>query len=187
MARHRACTRKVRISESADAADERGAARGGPERFEEFFEATYEPVLRALYLVAGSRHEAEDAAQEAFVRMYERWDDLRERPNPAGYAYRTALNVHRSRLRRLRVAARRMIRTIPPDPLKASEDRDELRRVMKGLPRGQREALVLVEWLGMSDEEAGQVLGVAPVTIRVRISRARQALRTDTNGGERDE
>jgi RNA polymerase sigma-70 factor, ECF subfamily len=177
----------VRTSESADSADETGAAVDGAERFEEFFEATYEPVLRALYLVAGSRHEAEDAAQEAFVRMYERWDDLRQHPNPAGYAYRTALNAYRSRLRRLRVAARRMIRAVPPDPLTASEDRDELRRAMKGLSRGQREALVLVEWLGMSDEEAGQVLGVAPVTIRVRISRARQALLTDTGGGERDE
>jgi hypothetical protein len=50
----------VRISESADAADETGAAMGGPERFEEFFEATYEPVLRALYLVAGNRHELLD-------------------------------------------------------------------------------------------------------------------------------
>lgn len=187
MARRRACTRTVRISESADTADETSTAVDGAESFEEFFEATYEPVLRALYLVTGSRHEAEEEAQEAFVRMYERWDDLRQRPNPAGYAYRTALNTYRSRLRRLRVAARRMIRPIPPDPLAASEDRDELRRAMNGLSRGQREALVLVEWVGMSDEVAGEVLGVAPVTIRVRISRARQTLRTDLGGGETDE
>ena len=35
---------------------------------------------------------------------------------------------------------------------------------------------MLVEWLGMTDAEAGEVLGVAPVTVRVRITRARQAL-----------
>jgi RNA polymerase sigma-70 factor (ECF subfamily) len=135
----------VRISESADTADQTSTAVDGARSFEEFFEATYEPVLRALYLVTGSRQEAEEEAQEAFVRMYERWDDLRQRPNPAGYAYRIALNTYRSRLR---VAARRMIRPIPPDPLAASEHRDELRRAMKRLSRGQREALVLVEWVG---------------------------------------
>lgn len=175
----------MRVSESAETADETGAVVSGTESFEEFFEAAYEPVLRALFLVTGSLHEAEDVAQEAFVRMYERWDELRRRPNPAGYAYRTALNVHRSRRRRLRVAARRMVRPISPDPITASEDRDELRRALGRLPRGQREALVLVEWVGMSDEEAGDVLGVSPVAIRVRISRARHALRTETSGGGR--
>ena len=170
----------------ADAVDEAGGAVSEPEDFEEFFAATYEPVLRALFLVTGSIPEAEDVAQEAFVRLCERWDSVRQRSNPAGYAYRTALNVYRSRLRRLRVAARRVIRPIAPDPLAASEDRDELRRALEKIPRGQREALVLVEWLGMRDEEAGEVLGVAPVTIRVRISRARHALR-EMSGGERDE
>lgn len=174
------------MAESADAVDEAGAAVDEPENFEDFFVATYEPVLRALFLVTGSIPEAEDVAQEAFVRIYERWDSVRQRPNPAGYAYRTALNVYRSRLRRLRVAARQVIRPIALDPLAASEDRDELRRALGMIPRGQREALVLVEWLGMRDEEAGEVLGVAPVTIRVRISRARHALR-EMSEGERDE
>jgi RNA polymerase sigma factor (sigma-70 family) len=174
------------MAESADAVDEAGTAVSEPEDFGDFFAATYEPVLRALFLVTGNVPEAEDVAQEAFVRMYERWDSVRRRPNPSGYAYRTALNVYRSRLRRLRVAARRLIRPIAPDPLAASEDRDELRRALEKIPRGQREALILVEWLGMRDEEAGEVLGVAPVTIRVRISRARHALR-EMSGGERDE
>jgi RNA polymerase sigma-70 factor, ECF subfamily len=144
--------------------------------FEGFFEANYERLLRAVFLVTGNRGEAEDLAQEAFVRVYERWDRVRRTDNPAGYLYRTALNAHRSRLRRMAVAARKPFLRAAADPLEASEDRDEIRRALAQLPAGQREALVLVEWLGMTDAEAGEVLGVAPVTVRVRISRARQTL-----------
>jgi RNA polymerase sigma-70 factor (ECF subfamily) len=144
--------------------------------FEAFFEEHYERLLRAVYLVTGNRAEAEDLAQEAFVKLYERWDRVRGTANPGGYLYRTAINAHHSRLRRLAVAARKPFVRREADPLEASDDRDEIRRALASLPAGQREALVLVEWLGMTDAEAGQALGVAPVTVRVRISRARQAL-----------
>lgn len=145
--------------------------------FEDFFEANYERLLRAVYLVTGNPGEAEDLAQEAFVKVYERWDRVARSENPAGYLYRTAINTHHSRLRRLAVAARKTFAPRHADALEASDDRDEIRRVLAVLPEGQREAIVLVEWLGMTDEEAGEVLGVAPVTVRVRISRARQTLR----------
>jgi RNA polymerase sigma-70 factor (sigma-E family) len=145
--------------------------------FEAFFEANFERLLRAVYLVTGNRGEAEDLAQEAFVKVLERWDRVRRTENPAGYLYRTAINAHHSRLRRLAVAARKPWSRRDPDPLEASDDRDEIRRALASLSEGQREAVVLVEWLGMNDTEAGEVLGVSPVTVRVRITRARQALR----------
>jgi RNA polymerase sigma-70 factor (sigma-E family) len=153
--------------------------------FEEFFEETYERLLRALFLVTGDPHEAEDVAQEAFVRVFERWETVRDHPNPGGYLFRTALNLYRSRIRRLRVAARRVLTSSPPDELAAAEDRDLLSRAMARLTRGQREAVVLVECLGLSDKEAAEVLGVAPVTVRVRLSRARDALRAEMGGEER--
>jgi RNA polymerase sigma-70 factor (sigma-E family) len=153
------------------------AERALTESFESFFEASYERLLRTIYLVSGSRHEAEDLAQEAFVRVYERWNRVASMANPAGYLYRVALNAHRSRVRRLAVAARRTFVRQAEDPLASSDERDALRRALHKLPAGQREAVVLVEWLGMSDEEAALVLRVSPVTVRVRISRAHHALR----------
>jgi DNA-directed RNA polymerase specialized sigma24 family protein len=51
-------------------------------------------------------------------------------------------------------------------------------RALAALPDGQREAVVLVEWVGLSAEEAGRVLGIEPVSVRVRLSRARATLRT---------
>ena len=56
-------------------------------------------------------------------------------------------------------------------------DRDAIGRALSVLSRGQREAVVMVEWLGMTDDEAGALLGISPVTVRVRIHRARAVLR----------
>ena len=145
--------------------------------FTDFFRAEYEALLRAMYLLTGDRYEAEDLAQDAFVKACERWDRVRRMTNPTGYLYRTAVNAHRSTLRRLRGSARRALRLEPPDPISESDDRDWIRRALAGLPAGQREAVVLVEWLGLSDVEAGHALGISPGAVRVRISRARTSLR----------
>jgi RNA polymerase sigma factor (sigma-70 family) len=74
------------------------------------------------------------------------------------------------------------ISTEEADPAAASSERDAIRRALAALPDGQREAVVLVEWLGMTDGEAGEVLGVSPGAVRVRLSRARAALREKLRG-----
>jgi RNA polymerase sigma-70 factor, ECF subfamily len=153
--------------------------------FSVFFESEHLQLGRALYLLTGDSGEAEDLAQEALVRVYERWDRVRTMDSPTGYLYRTALNLNRSRLRRLAVRARRLTRVLPePDPAKAVEQRDEVARALASLPDGQREALILVEWLGMETEEAGRVLRIEPVSVRVRLSRARAALRERFGGSD---
>jgi DNA-directed RNA polymerase specialized sigma24 family protein len=74
--------------------------------------------------------------------------------NPAGYLYRTAVNERRSGARRMRVAARRALSPRPADVIAQSDDRDQIRRALALLPVSQREAIVLVEWLGLTDAEA---------------------------------
>lgn len=148
--------------------------------FEDFFGAEYARLGRALYLVTGDPAEAEDVAQEAMVRVYERWDRVRRADSPTAYLYRTALNLYRSRLRRLAVRARRALpgaERHAEDPAVAAEAADQIGRALAALPAGQREAVVLVEWLGLSHAEAGRILGIEPVSVRVRISRARATLR----------
>jgi RNA polymerase sigma-70 factor (sigma-E family) len=148
----------------------------------DFFRDAYEPLLRAMYLVTGDRYEAEELAQDAFVKACERWDRVRAMENPIGYLYRTAVNAHRSALRRVRSSARRAFLLQSSDPISESDDRDHIRRALATLPASQREAIVLVEWLGMSDVEAGSTLGISPGAVRVRISRARAALRPLVEG-----
>jgi RNA polymerase sigma factor (sigma-70 family) len=118
--------------------------------------------------------------------VFERWDQVRLMDSPVGYLYRTALNLNRSRLRRLASHAKHALSaSAPPDPLIGVEARDELRHLLAELSRGQREAVVLVEWLGMPPEQAGAILGIDSSTVRVQLSRARRALRTKV--GPRDE
>ncbi len=146
--------------------------------FREFYEAQHERLGRALYLLTRSSHEAEELAQEALVRVYERWDRVRTMDSPVGYLFRTAMNLNRNRLRRLGVAARRLIGPTPqPSELDAIETRDDLFIILDELPIGQRQAVVLIDWLGMDAEEAGRVLGLKAVSVRVRLSRAHAALR----------
>jgi RNA polymerase sigma-70 factor, ECF subfamily len=155
--------------------------------FEDFFDAHYERLLRVLYLSTGNPHEAEDLAQDAFVRVYERWPRVGRLENPAGYLYRVALNAHRSRSRRMRVAARKALRLRPEPPAdahEAADDRVTVRRALATLPAGQREAVVLVEWLGLTDAEAGEVLGLTPGAFRTRLHRARSALRDLLRGDD---
>jgi RNA polymerase sigma factor (sigma-70 family) len=154
--------------------------------FPEFFETEYRRLAKALFLVAGDSSEADELAQEALVRVFERWDRVRLMDSPTGYLYRIALNLNRSRLRRVASRVRHPLSVSQePDPLAGVEARDEVRRRLAALPRGQREAVVLVEWLGMGAEQAGAILGIEASTVRVQLSRARKALRATV--GTRDE
>src|SRR4249920_1435586 len=154
--------------------------------FEAFFLLQHERLFQALYLLTGDRHEADDLAQEALLRAYERWDRVASMDSPTGYVYRTAVNLHRSRRRALVVRARRIFATVPAEdlsgPVSASQD---VRRALVQLPQGQREALILVEWLGLESEEAGRVLGIDASSVRGRLHRARSSLRDQL--GDHDE
>jgi RNA polymerase sigma factor (sigma-70 family) len=149
------------------------------ETFEDFFHANYERLLRAMYLATGNRHEAEDLAQDAMARVLERWDRLSTQ-DPLRYVFRVALNRRRSLLRRL-VTTIRKAPSIGTDqstePMAAVDDRDAIRRALDSLPDGQREAIVLVEWLEMTDVQSAEILGISPGAVRTRASRARAALR----------
>ena len=149
-----------------------------PVRFEEFFQTEHVRLARALYLLTGSTAEADELTQEAMVRVYERWDRVRQMDSPQGYLFRTALNLHRSRLRWVASKARQIFQATPsPDPAEVVQSRDSLSRALASLPTGQREALVLVEWLGMGQEEAATALGIKPGSVRARLSRAKADLR----------
>jgi RNA polymerase sigma factor (sigma-70 family) len=153
--------------------------------FHAFFEAEYERLGRALYVLTGSFSDADELAQEAMVRVYERWERVRGMASPTGYLYRTAMNIHRNRLRRLQMMARSTLRPSKgPDLLEAVEHRDHVERLMMSLRLSLRQALVLVDLLGLDAEEAGAILNIEPVSVRVRLSRARAQLRREA--GETD-
>jgi RNA polymerase sigma-70 factor (ECF subfamily) len=163
----------LRIAEGAPAG---GEARS-PESFESFYLGRYEAVCSAIWLVTRDRQETEEIVQEAFLKIWERWERVRDLEDPAGYLYRTAMNVWRSRGRRAAVAIRRTVRAVPPpDAMDEVDARDAVIRALAPLTPRQRAALVLTELLGLNSEEAGRALGVRPSTIRVLAARARTRL-----------
>jgi RNA polymerase sigma-70 factor (ECF subfamily) len=161
-----------------EARHDAGPGSPKPRPFEEFFESEHRGLYGALRLLCRDGHEAEELMQDAFLKLLERWDRIRDLEDPTGYLYRTALNLFRSRHRRLRLALRRTMRPRPaPDELAAVEDRAEVMRALAPLTRGQRAAVVLVDGLGLTSEEAAAALGVKPSTVRVQVGRGRAALK----------
>jgi len=154
------------------------AGRAAPLTFERFFEQEQERLLRALSVITGSRREAEDLAQEAFVKVFERWDTVAAMDEPAGYLHRTAMNLFRNQYRRAKVAFGRAVGLGPQqDVFKHIEDRDAAAQALGALTARQRAALVLTEALGYSGEETGQLLGIEASTVWALTHQARAALR----------
>jgi RNA polymerase sigma factor (sigma-70 family) len=146
--------------------------------FEDFFRAEYPGLVRAFYLLTADRGEAEEMAQETMARAYERWEQVGSMESPAGYVYRIGVNLNRQRLRHLAVRARRLLAMTDRSDLEQPPDiRAEIVDAIASLSKRQREAFMLVEWLGMNADEAGRCLSITPASVRSRVHRARAVLR----------
>lgn len=158
-------------------------AVGASGDFRGFYEAESPRLLRALYLLTGDREEAEDLLQESMARACERWERIRVMESPGGYVYRTAVNLNRNRIRRLARRPRRLL-AAAHESTEDVDARNDLLRALATLPRGQRAALILVEWWGMETREAASVLGIKEASVRSRIHRAKLALRPKLGGAD---
>ena len=149
-----------------------------PGTFGNLFETQRVRLFRALCLVTGNRHEAEEIAQNAFAAVWERWDRVGRMDDPVGYLFRTAMNDVRSRRRRAGLALRRQprLRSVA-DPLSQVEERQTLAGRLAQLSHKQRASVVLLDALELTSDEAGAVLGMSPGAVRTQASRARAALR----------
>jgi len=157
----------------------------GPRDFQAFFEDEYPGLFGALCLVTRNRHEAEEIAQDAFLKVWERWDRVGAMDSPDGYLYRTAMNAFRKRYRRAVLALKSTLGIIPSDDaIEAVDARDATVRALAPLSDRQRAAVVLMDLLGYPSEEAARMLGVSASTLRNHASRAHAALK-QTMGDER--
>jgi len=149
-----------------------------PIRFEDFYLEGFRDLCASMWLITRNRHEAEEIAQDAFLKILERWDRVRDLDDPEGYLYRTAINVWRSRRRRASVALRKAVgATSRDDSIVAAEQRVDLMRGLAALTARQRAALVLTDLVGLTSEEAGKALGVRPSTVRVLAARGRASMK----------
>lgn len=155
----------------------------------EGFERIVRRHERRVYGVArrllGRAEDAEDAAQEAFLRLYRALDRLDPTRPVLPYLYRLTVNVCRDMGRRRRLREVSSLTEVPPDrepvdrgvdPARAARLAEERRiasDALATLPEKQRAALVLRDLQGLSTREVAEVLGTSEVTVRTQISRAR--------------
>jgi RNA polymerase sigma-70 factor (ECF subfamily) len=157
-----------------------------PPPFETFVTDHQDRLFGALCLITGDRFEAEEIVQEAFLRVFERWERISAMDEPAGYLFRVGMNVFRTRRRRAALGVRRAMGWAPPssDEFAEVEVRETVLHGLAQVSEDQRAALVVTALYGLSSEEASKVLGVKPSTVRARATRARAALR-DAIGEDR--
>lgn len=158
-----------------------GAAQGRRElTFESLFVAHYAAVWRVLYRTCGDREEADDLAQETFLKLH-RSPQLWTAPEPAARAwlYRVATNLAYNALRARRRRVRREEATAGfPDTDVAASDwaaaadaRAAVRATLARLPERTAQLLLLREE-GLSYRELADVIGVAPGSIGTLLARA---------------
>jgi RNA polymerase sigma factor (sigma-70 family) len=161
---------------------------GDPLDFEEFYRAEYPGLVRSMFLIVPDADEAQELAQEAMVRVYERWDRVSAMESPGGYLYRVATNLNRRRVRSLAVRARGLLTLgVSSHDEEMDPARRDLSDAISSLSMRLREAFMLVDWLGMSSEEASRILHIAPASVRSRVHRARQELRARLMPGGQDD
>jgi RNA polymerase sigma-70 factor, ECF subfamily len=170
---------EIGLRAAPDVAGALRVAADGPPSFDAFYGEHFDRIYTALFPVTGNRHEAEEIAQESFLRVFERWDHVSALESPVGYVYRTAMNVFRKRYRRASLALRRTFSLAPSatDDLGRVETRDELVRLLHELTPQQRAAVLLTSILDFSADEAGSVLGLRPSSVRSLTSRARDVMK----------
>jgi RNA polymerase sigma-70 factor, ECF subfamily len=161
----------------SDTVAEPAASMAAPFTFEEFFDVHHVVLFRRLCVLTGSRTEAEEVAQEAFVRLWERWGRVATVEDPEGYLYRTALNLVRRRHSRTFAFRKLVSRDRTDDALSQVEKSTAVSAALATLTRRQRAALVLTTMMGFTSEEAGRLLHVGPSTVRALATQARSALR----------
>ncbi len=167
--------------------------RGDTAAFASLVEAYQGPVFNLAYRLTGSRPDAEDLTQEAFLKAFASLDGFREDRRFFSWLFTIALNLTRNHLKKNRRGVGEAAG--PPDG-RSVEDRaadgeaegaeellvrrselDRLDAALAVLPLEQREAVVLRYYQGLPFEEVAEIAGVSSGAARMRVQRALESLR----------
>ncbi len=145
------------------------------------YEERHAEVVRFATFIMGDVHAAEDATQEAFMRVYDAWDRLEDHDRAVAYLRATIVNLSRGRHRHRLVAERNQPPRLMAVP--SAED-DAMGRVgrkavldaVSSLPTRQRACVVMRHWLRMTEGEIAATLDVSIGSVRTHNKRGVEAL-----------
>lgn len=171
------------------------ASEGDADAFESLIGLTSPRVYRMLVRALGNPSDAEDVLQETFVKAWRALPRFRREAQFSTWLYRIAMNEasrHRSTGARHRALPLEDVmlelpdlRASPATAAESAELRRQLETVLRELPLPYREAVVLRDVEGLSNEEAAEVLGLDVRNFKSRLHRGRMAIRRRLE--ERDE
>jgi RNA polymerase sigma-70 factor (sigma-E family) len=139
-------------------------------------------LLRFAYVLSGDAHLAEDLVQEVLARLHRRWDRITAMQHAEAYV-RTAIARQYLSWRRRRSATEAILAEVPEpaafaEPQQRVLARDQMWRLLAGLPRAQRAVLVLRFYCDLPDDEIAALLGCGESTVRSQAARALARMRT---------
>lgn len=168
------------------------AAAVAPDSFSTFYADNHRSVIKLAYVIAGGGWQvAEDIAQEAFVRALDRWDG--QLVAPEAWVRTTAVNLARSRLRRLRAEHRALARTgVDADhggPVDLPEEASRLWQLVHRLPRRQAQAVALHYADDLPINQVATIKGCAEGTVKAVLHQGRRRIaeQLDRTAGGKDE
>jgi RNA polymerase sigma-70 factor (ECF subfamily) len=157
-----------------------------PTEFDALFLAHYDGVYRLLYRIAGTREEAEDLAQEAFLRLAQQRFQSDRGHNVRAWLYRVATNLAYNALRSQTRRTRREAETFqaaaltaaaaddPAEAVAQAAERMTVRRILAHLPERQAR-LLLLRHSGLSYRELAEAVGCATSSVGALLARAETA------------
>ena len=153
------------------------ASREAEAAFADFYAAHYGSVVAQVYGLVGDLGDAQEVAQEAFTRAWDRWATVSVYEQPLAWVRLVARRIAVSRWRRARGALRSRTRHgVAPDTPGPSPDTVAVIAALKLIPEAQRRAIVMHHLGGRSVAEVAAEEGVPEGTIKARLARGRRAL-----------
>lgn len=175
------------MDESEEKRAKAGAAAGHAiGSYEDFVLRHFHPLERSLSLITLDAGLAADAAQEACLRLYLRWEDVDTLDDPVAWLYRVGINRCHDYRRQLKRAARLFERlsaeagrtqTGGAEPGGQWAPDAEFAGLVKRLPKQQRIAAVLFYQADLSTKEIARAMQISESAVKSHLQRAREALR----------
>src|SRR5450432_1748877 len=187
---------KERRMADADAELVLQSQNGSPAAFEELVRNHQRMVHSLTFRMTGSLADAEDLAQETFIRAYAQIGAFRGTAKFSTWLYRiavnTCLNWRQSEARRFQLHSN-CAEEISAQPLNGENSPakngvcEQVQSALLKLPAKQRAAIVLTVYDGLNHAEAAQILGCSETTVSWRVFAARRKLKCwlSKNGGAR--
>lgn len=177
---------RERGSEGLDGADELSAMRkvaaGDTAAYRLLVDTHLPRIVRFAQRLLGSEAEAEDVAQETFLRLWTAASSYEPSARPLTWLYRIAHNLCIDRFRKRRPETQvdedaHVSNDRPSGLMMRKQTSEQVQQALAALPERQRAALTLVHYEGLPGVEAAAVLEISAEALESLLSRARRTLR----------